>query len=101
MPGIGEWPKQRAVESIKRFKLNDHEPLREARQKIWKKCRDLIDQAFEVLQADPPTASSQEKLCSAFKSLQEMLSPEEPFSSVAHECLNASGHSWAQRITAA
>jgi hypothetical protein len=98
MPGIGEWPKQRAVESIKRFKLNDHEPLREARQKIWKKCRDLIDQAFEVLQADPPTASSQEKLCSAFKSLQEMLSPEEPFSSVAHECLNASGHRWAQRI---
>jgi hypothetical protein len=90
-----------AVESIKRYKLNDREPLREARQKLWKKCRDLIDQAFEVLQVDLPTVSSQGKLRSAFKSLQEMLSPEEPFSAVAHECLNASGHRWAQRIAGA
>ena len=35
-PGIGSWPKLRAETSIERYKLNGHEPLREARQKIWK-----------------------------------------------------------------
>jgi len=79
MPGIGEWPRQRAEESIKRFKLNKHEPLREARQRTWKKCRKQIEKAFESLQATPPTASSQEKLREAFEYLKEMLNPEEPF----------------------
>jgi len=99
MPGLGGWPKQRAEESIKRYKLNDHEPLREARQRVWEKCRKQIEKALEPLQASPPTASSQEKLRCAFEELKEMLSHEEPFTSVTRECLNSSGYRWAQRIT--
>jgi len=47
-PGIGSWPKLRAQTSIERYKLNGHEPLLEARQKIWKKCRTKIEQAREA-----------------------------------------------------
>ncbi|MGA2318622.1 MAG: hypothetical protein ABSG71_19925 [Thermodesulfobacteriota bacterium] len=101
MPGVGEWPTQRAEESIKRFKLNDHEPLREARQKHWKKCWARIEQARDALGTSPPTATSQEKLRTAFKELQEMLNPEQPFTAVVRECLNVSGERWAQRIASA
>lgn len=101
MPGIGEWPSQRAKESINRFKLNDYEPLREARQKHWDKCRQKIEQACRALKTNPPTANSNEKLRAAFKELQGLLKPEEPFTAVARECLNASGYRWAQRIASA
>lgn len=98
MPGIGDWPRQRSEESIRRFKLNEHEPLREARQKVWKKCRKWVQKARIALQTTPPTANSQEKLRSAFEELKDMLSPEEPFTAVVRECLNSSGYRWAQRI---
>ncbi|MFZ3114457.1 MAG: hypothetical protein WA133_04865 [Syntrophales bacterium] len=100
MPGIGAWPRQRADESIKRFKLNDYEPLREARQRCWTKCRENIEQAREALESNPPTTTSQERLRAAFERLQEMLKPEQPFTAVVRECLSASGHHWAQRIAA-
>lgn len=99
MPGLDGWPKQRAEESIKRYKLNDHEPLREARQKCWTKCREKIAQADHSMKATPPTANSRERLRAAFESLEEMLSSEEPFTAVVRECLSASGHGWAQRIS--
>lgn len=98
MPGIGDWPRQRSEESIRRFKLNEHEPLREARQKVRKKCRKWVQKARIALQTTPPTANSQEKLRSAFEELKDMLSPEEPFTAVVRECLNSSGYRWAQRI---
>lgn len=98
MPGIGEWPRLRVEESIKRFKLNGHEALREARQKVWEKCRKWIDQAREALQASPPTATSQERQRQAFEEIQSLLEPHEPFTAVVRECLNASGFRWAQRI---
>ena len=101
MPGIGDWPKQRVEETIKWFKFNDHEPLRKARQKVWKMCRRWIEGAGEALQTNPPTANSQEKLRVAFEALQNMLNPAEPFTAVARECLNSSGYWWAQRITSA
>jgi uncharacterized protein (TIGR02646 family) len=99
MPGISEWPRQRAEESIRRFKLNEYEPLREARQKRRNEYREEIEQAQEAMETTPPTATSQERLRGAFKNLQKMLNPEKPFTAVVRECLNASGHRWAQRIT--
>jgi hypothetical protein len=101
MSGIADWPEQRVEESIKRFKLNGHEPLRKARQKVWKVCRRWIEGAREALETDPPTANSQEKLRTAFEALQDMLSPTEPFTAVTRECLNSSGYRWAQRIASA
>jgi len=98
MPGLEGWPKQRAEESIKRYKLDDYEPLREARQKHWQKCRERIEQADKALKANPPSATNQERLRAAFKDLREMLDPREAFTAVVKECLNASGHRWAQRI---
>jgi len=97
-PGIGQWPKLRAEASIERYKLNDHEPLREARLKIWDKCRMKIKQARNALQADPPTATSQERQRQAFEGIKNMLNPDEPFTAVVRECLNDSGFRWAQRI---
>jgi hypothetical protein len=98
MPGLEDWPKQRAEESIKRYSLNDYEPIREARQKQGQKCRQRIGQADKALKADPPSATSQERPRAAFKDFREMLDPRETFTAVVQECLNASGHRWAQRI---
>jgi hypothetical protein len=99
-PGTGSWSKLRAETSIERYKLNGHEPLREARQKIWEKCRTKIEQAREVLQSDKPNATSQEKLRQSFEEIEAMLESEEPFTAVVRECLNDSGFRCAQRIAA-
>jgi hypothetical protein len=100
-PGIGPWPQVRADTSIERYKLNGYEPLRKARQKVWDKCRQKIEQARKALQIDPPTAVSQEKCRQAFEDLQNMLLDEEAFTAVVRECLNDSGFRWAQRIASA
>lgn len=97
-PGIGAWPTKRAEESIRIYKLNDHEPLREARQRVWMKCREHIDRARRVLESTSPTSSSEQKLENAFIALKAMLNLDEPFTAVVRECLNASGYQWAQRI---
>lgn len=97
-PGIGDWPTSRAKESIRIYKLNHHEPLREARQRVWMKCRNGIERARLALNASPPTSSSEEKLRNAFTELKALLDPYEPFTAVVRECLNASGYPWAQRI---
>jgi hypothetical protein len=100
-PGLGPWPKLRAETSIERYKLNGYEPLREARQKIWEKCRKNIDQARESIQSDSSSSTVQEKQRKAFEQIKDMLNPEEPFTAVVRECLNDSGFRWAQRITSA
>ncbi len=98
MPGLNGWPAQRASESIKRFKLNEHEPLREARQRHWIQCRALIEQAREGLESNPPSATDQERISAAFDRLRNMVRAEEIFSAVVRECLNVSGYRWAMRI---
>lgn len=98
MPGIGAWPTQRAVDSMRIYKLNEHEALREARQKTWMKCRKWIEEARNALEAGPSTVTAGAKLQSAFVALRAMLNPDEPFTAVVRECLNVSGYRWAQRI---
>ncbi len=43
-PGISEWEKERVEETIKRFKLNEHEPLTEGRKNIWQTVSREIEQ---------------------------------------------------------
>jgi len=101
MPGLDDWPKERATKSIERYNLNDYEPIREARQKRWNICREKILQARAALAAKPPTVTTQERQRAAFEAIQQMLDPAEPFTAVVRECLNSSGFRWAQRIAAA
>lgn len=98
-PGASSWPTFRAEKSIERYKLNDYEPLREARQRIWQKCRKKIEQARDALLAKDTTAASEERRTIAFQEIREMLNPEEPFTCVVRECLSDSGYRWAQRIS--
>jgi hypothetical protein len=67
------------------------------RAKCWTKCREKIAQAENALKTDHPTANSNERLRAAMEALQGMLNPEEPFTAVVRECLNTSGHHWAQQ----
>jgi peroxiredoxin len=41
--GISAWDLERVNETIKRLKLNEHEPLSEARRKVWQQVDCLID----------------------------------------------------------
>jgi hypothetical protein len=48
-----------------------------------------------------PTANCRAKIKEKTKQILSKLKPDEPFSAVARECLNASGYPWAQRIALA
>jgi hypothetical protein len=43
VPGISAWDLQRVDETIRRLKLNEHEPLSEARRTVWQKVHLLIE----------------------------------------------------------
>jgi hypothetical protein len=74
---------------VKRLKLVDHEPLNEARRKVWQKVSMEIEGFLTAKQrsaaGDNPAAK--EKLKNHIRNIREMLRPDAPLSSVAHWCV--------------
>ncbi|MBW1780410.1 MAG: hypothetical protein JRL30_06685 [Deltaproteobacteria bacterium] len=101
-PGCDGWEKERADVSIDRYGLNSLPQLCEGRRKIWKECRTIIEKLKELHTKNQktPTASCRTKIKGKTKQLLSKLKPDQPFSAVARECLNASGYPWAQKIAA-
>jgi hypothetical protein len=94
------WEHDRAEISIKRYGLNSLPQLCEGRQKIWNKCRELIDNLADLhaKMQKTPTASYRSSLKEKTNQLRAKTMPDEPFSAVARECIIASGYHWAQGI---
>ncbi|MCP4574747.1 MAG: hypothetical protein GY846_00465 [Deltaproteobacteria bacterium] len=99
-PGCGGWEKKRADMSIERYGLNSLQHLREGRQKIWAKCRSIVDELAMLHSKNQktPTADSRAKIKEKTMQLRSKLKAAEPFSAVARECLKVSGYPWAQRL---
>lgn len=95
----GAWEQQRAVESILRFKLNDHPPLVEARRDLWRRCREKIAEC-QNLMLQPATVARRERIRAKLNELRAMVRPDAVLSSAARECLRKSNLEWAKRIAA-
>src|SRR6185503_4500590 len=88
---VTDWERLRVVITNECFGLSAFQPLTEGRQKILQKCSDLIEQYMQawVKQRDEgtPNPTLEQEKNDALLELLKMLDPDEPFSSVAANCL--------------
>jgi uncharacterized protein (TIGR02646 family) len=88
-PGTSDWDVQRVNETLKRLKLNEHEPLSEARRKVWQQVDGLIED-FARAKArcktgTNPAAKGKMKWVRA--RVRELTKPTAELSSVARWCV--------------
>jgi len=95
----GEWEENRVTESIRRFKLNEHQPLVEARRDLWRRCRDRIAEC-QNLMAQQATVARRERIRAKMSELRALIRPDAVLSATARECLRKSNIDWAKRIAA-
>lgn len=88
-PGISDWEKLRVAETVNRLKLNEHEPLTEARRKVWTKASRLIEQYQKAKSqcgnGGNPVAKEKAKSC--LLQVRDMTKPDAELSSVAKWCV--------------
>ncbi len=101
LPDLDLWQKVRVEESIKRYRLQDYEPLRNGRRAVWaicalevNKCQNLMAELSKY-----PSATTREQVRQQIQKLRTMVKFDAEFSSVACECLRSRKHmSWAHRL---
>lgn len=88
-PGTSGWEEERAIETIKRLKLNEHADLTEERRKIWQKVSFEIEQFHKFkarcFEGGNPAARMKVKKHSA--NIRSMTKPEAELSTVAKWCV--------------
>ena len=88
------WDKERAIESIKRYKLNAHPPLLRARETVWNTCQAMIDE-LDVLYSERMRAEAvgkysrirEERIEALSRQIKDMTSPNAEFSATARACV--------------
>lgn len=101
------WQWERADKSITRYKLNDHIPLRRAREAVWNTCKQRLEE-LEILIAEDKRAAAQgkhsptriEKIEGLMRDLTAMTRPQAEFSAVAREFLLRDPRKWVNRLVA-
>lgn len=86
---LGKWNKARAEESIKRYKLNEHDALPERRRKFWSEVIGAIKEFLEAKAKYHPVQnpSPRETMEQAARRIEAMTKPDKEFSSVARWCI--------------
>ncbi len=86
---VAQWNHARAKESIKRYKLNDHDALPEQRRKVWRNVSRAINEFLEAKAKYHPikNPTPRETMEQAARRIKAMLKPDEEFSSVAKWCV--------------
>jgi hypothetical protein len=86
---MGKWNKERAEESIKRYKLNEHDALPERRRKFWKNVSGAINEFVEAKSKFHPVKNPVpgETMEQAARRIEAMTKPDVEFSSVAKWCI--------------
>jgi len=86
---LGKWNKARAEESIKRYKLNDHDALPERRRKLWSEVSGAIKEFLEAKAKYHPVQnpSPRETMEQVARRIEAMTKPDVEFSSLAKWCL--------------
>lgn len=88
-PGISKWSEQRVLYTIDRIKLNEHEPLAEARKEIWGIVNREINEFNSSRQryAKNSNPALKIKMKHHLQRIRDLTREEEPFSSVAKWCV--------------
>jgi len=94
------WDRVRAEESIKRYKLREHEPLMEARRDVWSRCVREVNRCQNLMDDldKNPSATKKEAVLQQLLKLRDMVAVEAEFSATACDCLRSSTARWAQRL---
>lgn len=102
MPSCGDWERDRVLESIELFKLNDHAPLVEARRELWNLCRRTIAECENLIREynHQPSIKKKTEITARMETLRTLVEPSSVLSATAFECLRTSNIDWAQRIAA-
>ena len=89
MPGSLAWEQERVFITIERLKLNEHEPLAEARRKVWQKVDRLIYDFVEAKgrcsNGNNPAAKA--KLATVRAQIRELTHQSADLSAVAKWCI--------------
>lgn len=89
LPSASDWEKQRVAETIKRFKLNEHVALSEARRKIWAKVTRLVEAYYSAKsrcrKGNNPAAK--QKVRDTAEKIRELTVPSAELSAVAKYCV--------------
>jgi hypothetical protein len=85
----GQWAKERALESIKRYKLNEHDTLPSARREVWGKVTGAIETFLKAKAAYHPVRNPAPKVTMNEKArfIRSLTKPDVELSSVARWCL--------------
>lgn len=100
LEGLDDWSKHRVEVSIERYKLSDHEPLRESRRDIWSQCNREVNYCQNLMDelSKAPSATKREQVRQQMLKLNAFVSSDAEFSATACECLRNRKEKWAQRI---
>jgi len=88
-PGITDWEQARVNETVKRLKLNEHEPLAEERRKVWQQL-DLLIADFTRARSRcgaGNNSAAMAKLTEIRARVRAMTSPTAELSAVARWCV--------------
>ena len=101
-PDEATWEHRRAVETIRRLKLNEHVALAEERRRIWQDVAKEIDKYREAMArcARGGNPGAQVKACEAVKNLRNRVDPRSELSSVAVDCIRSSNEAKLTRLCA-
>lgn len=85
----GEWEYHRAVETIKRLKFNEHEPLVEERKRVWQETKRDIDIYLEAVQRARKgrNPAAKEKVEQSARRIQSRTRGTAVLSAVAKQCV--------------
>jgi uncharacterized protein (TIGR02646 family) len=97
---LNAWHTSRVEESIKRYKLREHEPLMEARRDVWSRCAREVNHCQNLMDEldKRPSATKKEAVKQQMLKLQGMVTFDAEFSMTACECLRSRNEQWAQRV---
>ena len=100
LPDLDAWNTARVEESIKRYKLREHEPLMEARRDVWSRCVREVNYCQNLMaeMSSSPSATKREAVKQQILKLRKLVNFDAEFSATASECLRCRPEQWAQRL---
>lgn len=102
VPTADGWSAERVAKTVDVLHL-DAPRMKEARQRLWRRCQRLLDEANELVNQPDGERSVKDKtmLKRRLRDIRDLLAPEAELSAVARACVKRSAHPWALSILAA
>ena len=99
------WDWERAEKSITRYKLNDHPPLRRAREQLWNACKQKVDE-LEILINERMDAdrvgkfspARQERIETLYREIKKLTLSSAEFSATARAFLLQDTRDWVNKL---